>query len=86
MRTHREGAVREQTWVTSNPREEQGSGGTRSKLDRGATQRKSPSPVSSSQWQLLISCLFCVSSVSMRLLCDLALGSVWSVLSVHVFL
>lgn len=55
MRTRREGAVQDQTWVTSNPRELQGSRGTQSRLDRGATQRKSPSPASSSQWPPLIS-------------------------------
>lgn len=55
MRTRREGAVQDQTWVTSNPRELQGSRGTQSRLDRGATQRKSPSPASSSQWPALIS-------------------------------
>lgn len=57
MRTRREGAVQDQTWVTSNPRERQGSRGTQSRLDRGATQRKSPSPASSSQWPSLISAL-----------------------------
>lgn len=55
MRTRREVAVRDQTWVTSNPREMQGSRGTQSRLDRGATQRKSPSPASSNQWPALIS-------------------------------
>lgn len=61
MRTRREGAVQDQTWVTSNPRERQGSRDTQSRLDRGATQRKSPSPVSSSQWPALISvCLWSV--------------------------
>lgn len=57
MRTRREGAVQDQTWVTSNPRERQGSRGTQSRLDRGAAQRKSPSPAPSSQWPALISCL-----------------------------
>lgn len=63
MRTRREGAVQDQTWVTSNPRERQGSRDTQSRLDRGATQRKSPSPVSSSQWPALI----CVCLWSVRL-------------------
>lgn len=64
MRTRREGAVQDQTWVTSNPRELQGSRGTQSRLDRGATQRKSPSPASSSQWPALISavCVVCPSA------------------------
>lgn len=55
MRTRREGAVQDQTWVTSNPRERQGSRDTQSRLDRGAAQRKSPSPAPSSQWPALIS-------------------------------
>lgn len=63
MRTRREGAVQDQTWVTSNPRARQGSRGTQSRLDRGATQRKSPSPVSSSQWPALISLLLLCLSV-----------------------
>lgn len=67
MRTRREGAVQDQTWVTSNPRERQGSRGTQSRLDRGATQRKSPSPVSSSQWPALISCSCSVCRSSVRL-------------------
>lgn len=64
MRTRREGAVQDQTWVTSNPRERQGSRGPQSGLDRGATQRKSPSPASSSQWPALISRLSVVCRLS----------------------
>lgn len=67
MRTRREGAVQDQTWVTSNPRERQGSRGTQSRLDRGTTQRKSPSPASSSQWPALISCSLSVCRSSVRL-------------------
>lgn len=71
MRTRREGAVQDQTWVTSNPRERQGSRGTQSRLDRGAAQRKSPSPAPSSQWPALIS----ASVSSVRLSPFLALFS-----------
>lgn len=73
MRTRREGAVQDQTWVTSNPRERQGSRGTQSRLDRGTTQRKSPSPVPSSQWKALISGSLSVCRSSVRLPVSLSL-------------
>lgn len=67
MRTRREGAVRDQTWVTSNPREMQGSRGTQSRLDRGATQPKIS--ISRLFQPMAGSYLFsdCLSSVSVRL-------------------
>lgn len=77
MRTRREVAVRDQTWVTSNPREKQGSRGTQSELDRGGHPSENlhlPSPPANGSFLSLV--LLCVSSVSMRLVCDLALVSV----------
>lgn len=79
MRTRREGAVQDQTWVTSNPRELQGSRGTQSRLDRGAAQRKSPSPASSSQWPALISAVSVVHPSARFSLCLLRL--LWLLLS-----
>lgn len=79
MRTRREGAVQDQTWVTSNPRELQGSRGTQSRLDRGAAQRKSPSPASSSQWPALISAVSVVRPSARFSLCLLRL--LWLLLS-----
>jgi len=88
MRTRREGAVRDQTWVTSNPRERQGSRGTQSRLDRGGH----PAKISISRLfqpmapSYLHDCLLSVWSVCVCL-SPLALSSalavchsVWSVL------